>query len=77
MKKTIYDERYIALVLWLKQKRTEKKITMRELSAQMGCSYAFISKYEKNQVRLDILQYFEICTLLEVDPSDGFRQLGT
>ena len=75
MKKTIYDPRYRALTFWLKQQREEKKVTMRALAEEWGCGYSFISKYEKNQVRLDTLQYFEICMLLKIDPEEGLNIL--
>lgn len=48
---------------------------MRALAEEWGCGYSFISKYEKNQVRLDILQYFEICALLKIDPAAGLNIL--
>jgi transcriptional regulator with XRE-family HTH domain len=76
MKKTIYDERYIKLVCWLKDSRKEKGITMEVLADKMGCAFSFVSKYEKNQVRLDVLQYYEICTVLEIDPAEGLKLLS-
>ncbi len=76
MKKTIYDSKYQLLTAWLKEKREEKKVTMRALALEMDCGYAFISKYEKNQVRLDILQYYEICTILKIDPSEGLELMN-
>jgi len=73
MKKTIYDPRYCELTAWLREQRQEKGFTMRMLAKKLDCSYSFIGKYEKNQVRLDILQYQEICSILGVDPCEGFR----
>lgn len=49
---------------------------MRDLSLKLGCSYSFIGKYERNEVRLDVLQYFEICSILQIDPADGLELLN-
>jgi len=75
MKKTIYDERYRKLTAWLRSMRIEKSITMEKLASEMGCAFSFISKYETNQVRLDVLQYFEICSILQIDPAEGLKLL--
>ncbi|MEA2068003.1 MAG: helix-turn-helix transcriptional regulator [Verrucomicrobiota bacterium] len=73
MKKTIYDPRYCELIAWLKQQRKEKQFTMRVLAQKLDCSYSFIGKYERNQIRLDVLQYQEICSILEIDSAEGLE----
>ena len=75
MKKTIFDPRYEKLTAFLKQERRAKGFTMREISQKLGCSYSFIGKYERNEVRLDVLQYFEICLILKIDPTEGLKNL--
>ena len=76
MKKTIFNPRYEKLTAFLKQERRAKGITMRDLAQELECSYSFIGKYERNEVRLDVLQYFEICSILQIDPADGLKLLN-
>ncbi|MEE9368327.1 MAG: helix-turn-helix transcriptional regulator [Pontiella sp.] len=73
MKKTIYDPRYYELTAWLKRQRIEKQFTMRALAQKLGCSYSFIGKYERNEIRLDVLQYQEICSALGIDSAEGLK----
>ncbi len=32
-----------------------------------------VGKYEKNQIRLDVLQYQEICSILGIDSAEGLE----
>ena len=44
---TIYDLEYTVLISCLKDLRIQSKMTQQELSTYLGCSQAYISKYEK------------------------------
>ncbi len=76
MIKTIADPNYLRLTSWLKEKREEKKVSIRDLAKQLGCGSSLITKYERNHVRVDVLRYYQICTILEVDPAEGLKTLG-
>ena len=48
----------------LKDLRIQSKMTQQELSTYLGCSQAYISKYEQGQRRLDIVEVRNICIQL-------------
>lgn len=63
---TIYEPEYRILIECLKDYRKQSKMTQAELASVLGCSQAYISKYELCQKRLDILEVRNICLALGV-----------
>ena len=61
---SIYDLEYTVLISCLKDLRIQSKMTQQELSTYLGCSQAYISKYEQGQRRLDIVEVRNICIQL-------------
>lgn len=62
----IYEPEYRVLIECLKDYRTQSKMTQAELATILGCSQAYISKYEQCQKRLDIIEVRKICLALGV-----------
>lgn len=56
---------------WLKQQRIDEKLTMRDLARRLDVPFQFISKVEKGERRLDVIEYVTYCRALMVDPHDG------
>jgi predicted transcriptional regulator len=54
--KTIYDKRYQALITELTKERTRLSISQDELAANVGLNQSDISKIEKFEKRLDVLE---------------------
>ncbi len=71
MEKTIYSEDYARLRQWLRDKRNEKELTMRELAERMDVIHSWIGKVELGERRLDLIEYVQYCKALEVDPIEG------
>ena len=63
----IYEPEYRILIDCLKECRLQSKMTQQELASQLGCSQAYVSKYEQSQKRLDIIEVRKICTVLGID----------
>lgn len=62
----IYDSEYRILIDCLKDCRIRTKMTQQELATHLGCSQAYISKYEQCQKRLDIIEVRNICLCLGI-----------
>ena len=62
----IYEPEYRVLIECLKDYRNQSKLTQVELATILGCSQAYISKYEQGQKRLDIIEVRKICLALGV-----------
>lgn len=71
MNKTLYTRANKKLTTWLKEKREEKGLTMRDLAGRLKLTHSFIAKTEQGTRRLDVVEYLTYCAALEVDPHDG------
>lgn len=52
--------------------RKEKGVTQAELAEQLGKPQSFVSKYERTERRLDVVEYVHIASQLGIEPSDLF-----
>ncbi|MEZ5942492.1 MAG: helix-turn-helix transcriptional regulator [Planctomycetaceae bacterium] len=64
MDKTIYTTEYQTVLELLKELRHEAGISQVELADQLQQSQSFVSKYERGDRRLDIVQVRTICQQL-------------
>ena len=71
MKKAIYSIQGGALREWLKQRRLDAEVTMRELGDELGVSFQTIHKIESGERRLDVVEYVTYCEVLGIDPCEG------
>lgn len=63
---SIYPNDYRAVIAVLVRKRKEKKITQVQLAAGMRVPQSFISKVERGERRLDIVELLRMSQLLDV-----------
>lgn len=66
---SIYSEEYKQLIAELVAARKEAKVTQVELAALLDVDQPFISKYERRERRLDVVEYVKICRIL------GFKSM--
>ncbi len=62
--KTIHDKRYRILVDCLREARDAAKVTQVELAKRLGTDQSYVSKYERYERRLDIIELREISVAL-------------
>ena len=75
MEKTIYSRDYDRLREWLREQRTEKGLTMREVAKKIDVIHSWIGKVEQGERRLDVVEYVRYCKALGVDPHEGLKLL--
>lgn len=75
MKKTIYDQRYAMLITALRQRRLDLGLHQDELGKTLGVSRNWVSKVERREIRLDVLQYVRLCEALELSPRLAIERL--
>lgn len=63
---SIYPNDYRAVIAMLVRKRKDKKITQVQLAAGMRVPQSFISKVERGERRLDIVELLRMSQLLDV-----------
>ena len=65
--KTIHDGAYRVLVDCLKDARQVAKFTQVQLAAALNTDQSYVSKYERVERRLDLIEVRTICNALGVD----------
>lgn len=63
-----YDPAYRAIVDGLIAARKARGLTQWDVAERMGTEQSQISKFERGERRLDILDYLRYCRAIEVDP---------
>ena len=67
MDKSIHSEAYLEFLAYLRATRTKLGITQTELAVRLGTTQSFISKCERGERRLDLIEARLFCEALEVD----------
>ena len=67
MDKSVYTDEYQAVIELLREIRTEAGVTQVELAEQLEQSQSFVSKYERGDRRLDVIQLRTVCQTLGTD----------
>ena len=70
MEKSIYTREYNALRRLLREVRRSAGISQAELAARLGETQSEVSKYERGERRLDMVQLRSLCTALGTPLAD-------
>ena len=73
--KTIHDKRYQELISELTKERIRLSISQDELAAQIGLNQSDISKIEKFEKRLDVLEFSLILKELRISENSRLQQI--
>ena len=73
--KTLYSKESKQLTGWLKERRIESGLTIRQLAAKLGWASSIVGKIEQGERRLDVIEYMVYCRALNVSPLDGISIL--
>ena len=75
MAKPIFTPRHEQLRRLLTQARKASGLTQVQLSSKLSRSQSFVSKYEKGERRLDMIEVLEVTEVLGIDPIELLRQI--
>jgi transcriptional regulator with XRE-family HTH domain len=67
MKKSIHTREYLVLRRLLREVRESANITQVELADRLGQTQSFVSKCERGELRLDVIQLRSFCASLDTD----------
>lgn len=65
MEKSVFTREYAVLLRLLRETRETAKITQVRLAERLGTSQSFVSKSERGEIRLDLVQLRRICRALD------------
>ncbi len=73
--KSIYSDEYQRLLRLLVEARTSAKLTQSEVAARLVRPQSFVSKYERGERRLDVVEFFRVSHAVGADPYRMLRSL--
>jgi transcriptional regulator with XRE-family HTH domain len=68
MQKSIHTNRQERLRALLKAARKKAGLTQDELAERMGAYKTFVSKYERGERQLDVIEFIAVAEALKLDP---------
>ena len=75
MEKTIYTREYAVLLRILKEAREKAEMTQVQLAEKLSQSQSFVSKFERGDRRIDVIQLRTICQVIGVSMHDFVQRL--
>lgn len=75
MTRSVHTTRYQRLLEVLVDARKSRQLSQAALAAKLGRHQTFVSKYERGERRLDVVEFLDVARSLEVDPHKLLRRL--
>jgi len=77
MVNSVHTKRYGALLSVLINARKAKGFSQAELAEMLGRVQTFVSKYERGERRLDLVEFIDVAEALELDVVKIIRKIQT
>ncbi|MCC7334114.1 MAG: helix-turn-helix transcriptional regulator [Pirellulaceae bacterium] len=75
MVNSVHTKRYRTLLQALIEARKAKKLSQADLAEMLGRVQTFVSKYERGERRLDVIEFIEVAEVLDMDIVRIIRKL--
>lgn len=75
MEKSIYSQEYAAFLKLLKAERVRLGFTQEEIASRLSATQSFVSKCERGERRLDVVELRAWCDALELPLHDFITRL--
>jgi len=75
MTESVHTARYRRLRELLIEARTSRDLSQTALAEKLGRVQTFVSKYERGERRLDLIEFLEVTRVLGVDPHQVMRRV--
>ena len=75
MPQSTHSPRYIKLLSILSDARKTAGVSQAALAERLDCLQTFVSKYERGERRLDIIEFLDVAHALNLDPCKVIQQL--
>ena len=73
--KSIYSESYERFLSLLIDARKNAGLTQQQLAGLLKRPQSYVSKYERGERRLDVIEFLNITKILNVEPASILRKL--
>ncbi len=75
MKKSIFSQEYDILRQLLVTARQQKGLTQSDVASALNKPQSFVSKYERGERRLDVIEFLKVADTLSLNPASVIKQL--
>ena len=75
MRKALYERSYAAFTDLLKEERRKAGLTQAILAKKLRRPQSYVSKYERGDRRLDVIEFLEIARAIKFDPNEILSKL--
>ena len=75
MPKSVFREEYNQFRQMLIEARKVAKLTQIELSIKLSRPQSYVSKYERGERRLDLIEFLEVAEALQINPIAFIKKL--
>lgn len=75
MRKSVYEQRYSTFTSLLRDERKKVGLTQAKLAKRLRQPQSYVSKYERGDRRLDVIEFLEIARAVGFDPGDVLSKL--
>jgi transcriptional regulator with XRE-family HTH domain len=74
--RSIFSEKYTRFRRLLIEARNTAGLTQVELAARLERPQSYVSKYERGERRIDVVEFLEVAEVLGIDPGEFLKQVG-
>lgn len=74
MPSSIFTQRHQEFIAFITSVRKAAGITQVELAKKLGKPQSFVSKVERGERRLDVIEFCQLAEALDYEPSELLRQ---
>lgn len=72
---SIYSDSYSTFLDLMIEARKAAGLSQSQVASALGKPQSFVSKYERGERRLDVVEFIEICKQLKVEPEAFIKRL--
>ena len=73
--KSVFTGEYEIFLQQLIEARKAARLTQQDMANRLHRPQSFVSKYERGERRLDVVEFVTICRALNIDPCDIIREI--
>lgn len=75
VRKSVYEQRYSTFTSLLRDERKKAGLTQAKLAKRLRQPQSYVSKYERGDRRLDVIEFLEIARAVGFDPGEVLSKL--
>jgi transcriptional regulator with XRE-family HTH domain len=74
--KSVFTKRYGRFLSILSELRKDKGLSQAQLAKKLKRPQSFVSKYERGERRLDVIEFLDVVKILDADPCEIIRKIA-